>query len=117
MARPPFHAREKGNSKGSSWWQGLEALDPPAQLALLHIELARLPAHTPLEQEVFDVWLASDKRILPRAGGFLEQPAGLMQAIQLIDLKTKLCQKIISIELKIKEQDLKMQNAGAIGQG
>jgi len=40
-----------------------------------------------------------------------------MQAIQLIDLKTKLCQKIISIELKIKEQDLKMQNAGAIGQG
>lgn len=76
----------------------LEVLDIPSRKARLLVEIAKYPASTYADLEIYDQWAASDFKVLPRAGGLLDQPAGLMYRLRLIKIKKSLAALYYDLE-------------------
>jgi hypothetical protein len=98
-----FYLRAKENIKGSRFWELLGLLDNNQKKALLLAELASYPPETELSMRVYNFYVNSGKTILPKAGGYLDQPADLIQAIERIEIKNHIVQKIEEIDKKAQK--------------
>ena len=65
---------------------------------MLWAELCQYQADTELETRVYEFYIASERRILPRGGGYLDQPAALIDAIERIEQKYALVAKMQEID-------------------
>jgi hypothetical protein len=64
----------------------------------LWAELCQYPADTELETRVYEFYINSERRVLPRAGGYLDQPGALIDAIERIEQKYALVAKMEEID-------------------
>lgn len=62
---------------------------------------------------MYDFWASTNKQVLPRAGGFLDQPATVMAALRLLDLKHRILDHIATIEAKQDEEVRKLDKDAA----
>ena len=78
---------------------------------MLYYELAKLAPDTRAELELYEMWLMGEKKVLPKAGGFLDQPASVMQALKRIDLKQQLAERILELQRKQLQQMANLSKA------
>lgn len=86
-------------------WQYLESIpEARAQAAFIRAQIAKYPAEKPEYLDMYELWISTDRRYLPRAGGFLDQPAGIMEALTRIDNKRALVERLFEVEEKALQQ-------------
>jgi hypothetical protein len=83
-----FLEKAKARRNGSNQYQNSKALEGPTQQAYIMQYLTKLfpKGITPSLLLLYDLWEATEYKLLPKAGGLLDQPAALMNA--LLDLRT-----------------------------
>lgn len=83
----------------------VEAWPLATQVALLFVQLAGMcdgKAYTQSDLYNYQMWRMYDRKVLLRAGGVLDQPAGLMQKLFELDNISNLCERIAAKKSEAK---------------
>lgn len=62
---------------------------------------------------MYDFWVSTERKVLPHAGGFLDQPAPVMAVLRLLDTKHRIWEHIARIEEKSAEEVRLLEKADA----